>query len=57
MSIARAQNLSLKAYHFLWVDLKDVIEHSGGPFSCRARLFGYSRYLKILSEGTEPIQQ
>jgi Fic family protein len=23
----------------------------------RARLFGYSRYLKILSEGTEPIQQ
>ena len=22
----------------------------------RARLFGYSRYLKILSEGTEPIQ-
>jgi Fic family protein len=23
----------------------------------RARVFGYSRYLKILSEGTEPIQQ
>jgi DNA-binding transcriptional regulator GbsR (MarR family) len=23
----------------------------------RARFFGYSRYLKILSEGTEPIQQ
>ena len=23
----------------------------------RARLFGYSRYPKILSEGTEPIQQ
>ena len=23
----------------------------------RARRFGYSRYLKILSEGTEPIQQ
>ena len=23
----------------------------------RARLFGYPRYLKILSEGTEPIQQ
>jgi Fic family protein len=23
----------------------------------RARLFGYSRYLKILSEGTEPIQE
>jgi len=22
----------------------------------RARIFGYSRYLKILSEGTEPIQ-
>jgi DNA-binding transcriptional regulator GbsR (MarR family) len=23
----------------------------------RARVFGYSRYLKILSEGTEPIRQ
>ena len=23
----------------------------------RARIFGYSRYLKVLSEGTEPIQQ
>ena len=23
----------------------------------RARVFGYSRYLKILSEGTEPIKQ
>lgn len=23
----------------------------------RARLFGYSRYLKILNEGTEPMQQ
>ena len=32
LSIAPAQNLILKAYHFLCVDLKDVIEHRAGPF-------------------------
>jgi cell filamentation protein, protein adenylyltransferase len=33
------------------------LRHSEGDHGKRrARIFGYSRYLKILSKGTEPIQ-